>query len=613
MRILWNSPAPWARTGYGVQTGLFAPRIKSLGHDLVVSAPYSFAGGPLDWGGLLVLPQGQDTYGNDIIAGHYAYHDADIVITLCDVFMLDPNMLAPLNVAHWHPVDSTPVSYMDRVRLQATGSRPIAMSRYGEQELRKAGFDPLYVPHGVDTAVFRQMGKRDEIRRAMGIAPGTFVIGMNVTNRDAVRKGISEQMAAFARFRKEHPDSLLLVHTQSNAASLGALNLHLLTADLGISDAVRYCDQYAYLSGMIDSDAMAHWYNSLDLYSGCTYGEGFGVPVIEAQACGVPVLLTDCSALTELCGSGWLVQGEQFWVPNHQAWWKRPFIRDIADGYERAYWERNRSTWPDWQEKARQFALKYDADYVLDEYWRPVLAALEADLPPRSTGEAGMGIVVESDGLRWHVDSAGSTGDRLGPEHEQMVTDYVLDLIPENGVLLDVGAHVGHYTLRAAARGAQVIAVEANPDTANQLVANLDLNGLPAVVHRIAAWDSVTAVNLSSSAAFPRDGSTRVIAGEGGNVPAMPLDSLLDGEPVIDVIKLDVEGADLHALRGLRQTLARHHPVLFIEDHSIYGYYQLSELLDLLAELGYAHEPGPMHGTAPYWVARPKEINVAVA
>jgi hypothetical protein len=77
----------------------------------------------------------------------------------------------------------------------------------------------------------------------------------------------------------------------------------------------------------------------------------------------------------------------------------------------------------------------------------------------------------------------------------------------------------------------------------------------------------------------------------------------------MDLVKLDVEGADLRALVGMRDTLARYRPVLFIEDHSIYGYYSEDELDTCLEALRYsvdrfmAHLPGDR--VAPYVIARP--------
>src|SRR5213075_2465556 len=104
-------------------------------------------------------------------------------------------------------------------------------------------------------------------------------------------------------------------------------------------------------------------------------------------------------------------------------------------------------------------------------------------------------------------------------------------------------------------------------------------------------------------------GSTRVIEGDGA-VHARPLDDVL-ADVTPDLIKLDVEGADLHALRGMRETLARAKPTLFIEDHSIYGYYELADLKALLGELGYDWREiaGFLSDgrSAPYIVATPKE------
>src|SRR5205823_185686 len=102
---------------------------------------------------------------------------------------------------------------------------------------------------------------------------------------------------------------------------------------------------------------------------------------------------------------------------------------------------------------------------------------------------------------------------------------------------------------------------------------------------------------------------TRVVAGD-GTVDGRPLDAVLGGITP-DLVKLDVEGADLRALRGMAGTLARCRPKLLIERHDIYGYYKLGELTGLLESLGYSWAELTITlntgGTAPYLTAEPEE------
>ena len=67
MRILWHSNAPWNGSGYGIETAIFVPRIASLGHEVIISAPYSFGGNVLEWEGFQVLPCVRDPAGNAVL------------------------------------------------------------------------------------------------------------------------------------------------------------------------------------------------------------------------------------------------------------------------------------------------------------------------------------------------------------------------------------------------------------------------------------------------------------------------------------------------------------------------------------------------------------------
>jgi FkbM family methyltransferase len=188
------------------------------------------------------------------------------------------------------------------------------------------------------------------------------------------------------------------------------------------------------------------------------------------------------------------------------------------------------------------------------------------------------------------------------------------ELLPEGGVMLDVGAHIGRWSVRMSGRASQVYAVEPNPAAQDALRKHLVLNNVRNVtVIELAAWDETAWLELHDPNHRVSGGSTRVL--EPGTVttgeqlvPARRLDDdpQLAALERIDLIKLDVEGADLRALRGMAGLLSRHRPKLLVERHDIYGYYELAELQELLTELGYTwHEVNYL--TAPYLVCQPAE------
>ena len=373
MKILWRSDSPLAvGSGYGQQTALFVPRIAAaLGHEIVVSAPGSYRGVPLWWGDHMIIGGARDPYGNDVLAGDLQAHEIDLLLTLCDVFTLHPSAgdIARANSCHWIPIDTQPAGEIDLAVLRDGGGTPIAMSRFGERMLADEGCDPLlYVPHGVDSALFAP-GEPNE---------GPFTIGVDAANKDlSVRKRIPNQMLAFARFREWHPEARLEIHAASQASP--GLNLKAVALRLGIADACEWPDLYSYTTGIIPDTTMAGWYQGLDVLSNCS-NEGFGLAVLRAQSCGVPVVVSDCSAGTELCGAGWKVPGELEWTDGHNSFWHWPYPKAIEAAYEAAWQAREDGKMPALRAKARAFAEQYDADLVLERDWRPALKALEAGL-----------------------------------------------------------------------------------------------------------------------------------------------------------------------------------------------------------------------------------------
>jgi glycosyltransferase involved in cell wall biosynthesis len=381
MRVLFHSPGT-NPTGYGQQTALFVPLIASLGHEVAISAFHAVRGAATEWNGHRVYPAGHDPYGSDVLREHARHFGADLVITLMDVWALKPDAVAGLPVAHWMPVDCDDggglqgrgLSLRDHVHLRAGGGVPVAMSRFGEAQLRKSGHDPLYVPHGIDTNVWKPPEDRKALREAMGTAD-CFVVGINAANIDKTRKAWPEQLAAFARLHRRHSDTRLFAHTFRKTEP--GLNLAGIARDLGIADAIMWPDEYMLKSGLITPEMLAATCGTWDLYSGCAMAEGFGLPVLEAEACGVPSVVTDGSAMAEV-GAGWKVPGEPAWSELHAAWWRKPSVDAIAKVYEKAY--QGGPSYEAKKAKAREHALAYDVQRVLKDHWEPALKTLEERL-----------------------------------------------------------------------------------------------------------------------------------------------------------------------------------------------------------------------------------------
>ena len=376
---MFHSNAPYLTSAYGQQTALFVPRINALTeHEVVaISAPYSGGGAILEWEGIPVLPCVRDVAGNDIIGQYYEYFKADALISLCDPFGLlrAAPVLAQARWFPWFPVDCDPLGEGDVTVLREGMGTPIAMSRFGERVLRNEGADPLFCPHAADTSVFCPGAPESYRDSVPGIGPDTFLVGILAMNRGR-RKAFDQQLLAFSRFHARHPDSFLALHT-APVGPAPATNLPGLCARLGISGAVTYPEAFLYDTGQITQAHLAAWYRGLDVLSMCSYGEGFGVPLVEAMACGTPVICTDGSAMSELCGAGWTVSSTPDWEDGHGAWWRRPDASDIEQAYEAAWLAREDGTLPGLKKAARDFGEIFDIDRVFQEYMVPVLKQVE--------------------------------------------------------------------------------------------------------------------------------------------------------------------------------------------------------------------------------------------
>lgn len=606
MRILIHSNAPFAPSGYANQTALMAERFKGLGHDVAISAFFGLQAGKLNWRGIPIYPAGFEPFGNDIAAAHAKHFKADILLTLADGWILQPDKINATGVPWvcYFPIDSDPLP--ERIKESAVASfMPVVMSRFGERMAVRAGVDCRYAPHGVDTSHF-YADSPTEARRRLGWDASAYIVGMVAHNRGyPSRKSYPEQIDGFAKFHAKHPDSILYIHTYSGndgepmALDLKAKALH---AGLELGKDVIFASPYELNIGY-STDQMRDIYNAMDVLSSVSMGEGFGIPIVEAQACGTPVLVGDWSSMGELMFAGHAIEIENsvpWWVPDLNTEWRLPLRAAITDGLEQIY-----STYGRTKDKIAQLgALQYDIDTVVEKYWQPILSELTeriadfglrtSDFPPKHThrwskigvyDEAGRLLVPcldkhcdagctfkpgESGVYATDMFAMNVNGQPLDIEDDpdsgvskivfkEIKTSYKLDDIDfvPGDVVIDIGAHVGVVSCYLAKKHPyiKVYAYEPNPDNYARLMRNLEKNH----IYNVTAFNLAVAgtgnvflltpntFNSGASSGYvgsPKDGIIRA--------ECVSLDSILNTNRITHckLLKLDCEGAEYDIIKA---------------------------------------------------------------
>lgn len=137
----------------------------------------------------------------------------------------------------------------------------------------------------------------------------------------------------------------------------------------------------------------------------------------------------------------------------------------------------------------------------------------------------------------------------------------------KGGVFVDVGANVGNHTLYAAMilGAARVISFEPNPATAIVLRMNVAINDLmtKVVVHQAGLAEKPGRAVISDWPEY-NQGAVQLATADAGNLVLQAGDEVLSDEQVA-FIKVDVEGMELSALRGLTATMRRCKPNMFVE------------------------------------------------
>jgi FkbM family methyltransferase len=183
---------------------------------------------------------------------------------------------------------------------------------------------------------------------------------------------------------------------------------------------------------------------------------------------------------------------------------------------------------------------------------------------------------------------------------ERAELQSVLVLAQPGTTAFDVGSNVGMFAVVMAAGvrdQGQVVAVEPGPANVRRLQANIVRNSATniRIVEAAAAdRDGSIVLHLAPDAAYHSVGTVSLSAPSAGDVRvrAVRLDSIWRdaGEPVVSMVKVDVEGAELPVLEGSREIIGAHHPALLVEAR---GHRELAAVGEFLASFGYERQIRP--------------------
>lgn len=149
------------------------------------------------------------------------------------------------------------------------------------------------VPLGVDAAVFRRLpGEKLAAFLDRYRIPGRFLLAMDVYNP---RKNFATVLEAFAGLPEDLRSSLQLIGLGKPRRTAGDVDPRALAEQFGVADRL-------VLPGDAPIEDLVGLYSGAEAFLYPSAYEGFGMPVLEAMACGCPVITSDVSSLPEVAG-----------------------------------------------------------------------------------------------------------------------------------------------------------------------------------------------------------------------------------------------------------------------------------------------------------------------
>lgn len=392
MRILWASDRPSWPTGYGSITRDLCSGLAGLGHEIHIIGGKE-GGRPLLRRQFTVYPGDGRNPDAKVLLGYLRKLRPDVLVTLTDLgearavtqrAVEEFRRSAGVVWVLFYPLGgdrgraALPARTISRLKAP---DLTVVQSRYGRDVTHASGVSANYIPVGVDTGLFRPPEDKDNAKRALGYE-GQFVILCDARNQ--IRKLLPRTLEIFQRFAvgKDDVRLHLLCDPYDPAARTDDYYYNILSDVelLGLDEKVRFTRGMSICRGPSRA-RLAALYQAADVHLLTSFGEGFGMPTLQAAAAGVVPLAPAYAANRELVkGHGELIRVRGF--VRNEAGWRCAFvdIDDAAGRLERLY--QDRSLLKSKAQAARRFAEAYDWEQVVRQ-WHDLL---EREVPRLRAG-----------------------------------------------------------------------------------------------------------------------------------------------------------------------------------------------------------------------------------
>jgi glycosyltransferase involved in cell wall biosynthesis len=276
--------------------------------------------------------------------------------------------------AYYYPIDTDMGSGRlppSTVHLLQAVDLPISMSAYGRRLAQSNGVESAYIPHGVNTDLFSPPDNKAAAKDALGYR-NRFVVLSDARNQ--IRKLLPRTLEIFRRFAEDKKDAILHLHCDPYDFESRTKDYYYdLISDirfLGLTDKVRFTRGFTINRGT-SWPRLAMLYQGADVHLLSSFGEGFGIPTLQAAAAGVVPMASAYTASHELVrGHGEPIRVEKYL---RDGWGLRRALIDIDDAVEkleRLY--QDRTYLESKSEASRRFAQSYNWKRIITQ-WHELL------------------------------------------------------------------------------------------------------------------------------------------------------------------------------------------------------------------------------------------------